>query len=176
MDRRRFTTLLGASTALLAGCVSAAPRSGSSAATAEPAVDSASLAHVELPVPRSEMRQALPQDAIAAITDPAFDRDWSGVSCPDGTRLTLDPAESVVGVERAGRARAYPLRVLRRHEVVNDDLAGPLLVTYCPLCGSSIVAERLVEGEATAFGVAGCAGGATWSCTTARRVRSGASS
>lgn len=153
MDRRRFVTLLGTSATFLAGCVGTAPRSESSGPAAPSAGDPSSLARAELPIPRSGMQQTLPQDSIAAITDPTFGDDWAAVSMPDGTTIDLDPAEPVIGVERDGRARAYPLRVLRRHEVVNDVFVGPLLVSYCPLCGSSIVAERIVDGEATVFGV-----------------------
>lgn len=155
MNRRRFTSLLGTSAAFLAGCVRVSPTSESTRSTPRSAADPASLAQEELPIPRSEMQQALPQDSIAAITDPAFDTDWSDVSVTDGAPIDLDPAEPVIGVERGGSARAYPLRVLRRHEVVNDVFDGPLLVSYCPLCGSSIVAERLVEGEPAVFGVSG---------------------
>jgi hypothetical protein len=39
--------------------------------------------------------------------------------------------------------------------VVNETFGGSLLVTYCPLCGSAVVAERLVDGEPTVFGVSG---------------------
>jgi hypothetical protein len=51
----------------------------------------------------------------------------------------LQPSDPVIGVERNGVARAYPLSVLERHEFLNDDHprgagAGddrePLLVTY----------------------------------------------
>jgi hypothetical protein len=45
--------------------------------------------------------------------------------------------------------------VLRYHEVVNDNLGGPLLVTYCPLCRSAVVARRRVRGLPTVFGVSG---------------------
>ena len=39
--------------------------------------------------------------------------------------------ELVLGVEFAGEARAYPVRMLRYHHVVNDTIRGePLLVTY----------------------------------------------
>ena len=39
--------------------------------------------------------------------------------------------ELVLGVEFAGEARAYPVRMLRYHHVVNDTVRGePLLVTY----------------------------------------------
>ena len=54
-----------------------------------------------------------------------------------------------------GRARAYPLAILNWHEVVNDSFGGPLLVTYCPLCGSGVTAERRVNGCEATFGVSG---------------------
>ncbi|PSP41684.1 hypothetical protein BRC63_03600, partial [Halobacteriales archaeon QH_10_70_21] len=45
--------------------------------------------------------------------------------------------------------------MLNWHEIVNDAFAGPLAVTYCPLCGSGIVVERVVAGTPTLFGVSG---------------------
>lgn len=43
----------------------------------------------------------------------------------------LGDDELVLGVEWAGEARAYPLRMLRYHHIVNDTVEGePLLVTY----------------------------------------------
>ena len=39
--------------------------------------------------------------------------------------------ELVLGVEMAGEYRAYPVRMLRYHHIVNDTVGGePLLVTY----------------------------------------------
>jgi hypothetical protein len=39
--------------------------------------------------------------------------------------------ELVLGVEFAGEVRAYPVRMLRYHHIVNDTVGGePLLVTY----------------------------------------------
>jgi hypothetical protein len=117
-----------------------------------------------LPVPRDEMVRAAARDEIAAISDPVFGRDWTGVEMESewwGTgetfsvRPELNPADEVIGVVRDGEARAYPLSVLRWHEVVNDDFGGPLLVSYCPLCASGVVADRLVGGEPAMFGVSG---------------------
>jgi len=55
----------------------------------------------------------------------------------------------VIGVVVAGRARAYPVRVLAWHEIANDTLAGrPIAVTWHPLCGSAVVVDRRV-GDAT---------------------------
>lgn len=45
--------------------------------------------------------------------------------------------------------------MLNWHETVNDEFSGPLLVTFCPLCGSAITAERVVDGQITMFGISG---------------------
>jgi hypothetical protein len=95
------------------------------------------------------MVRATPRDAIPAITDPAFASDWTRID------RTLGDSHLVVGVVRDGTARAYPLSVLGNHEVVNDEFGGPLLVTYCPVCASAVVAGRRVAGEPTQFGVSG---------------------
>jgi hypothetical protein len=113
---------------------------------------------VDLPVPTTEMVAAVHRDHIPAVVDPAFASDWDNLSLPadsdaDTTRLPADAP--VVGVEREGSARAYPLRVLEWHEVVNDVFGGPLLVTYCVQCGSAVVAERTVGERPTTFGVSG---------------------
>jgi len=158
MRRRRFLAS-AAGLAALAGCAGDDPEADSPTrtATATPTPVRTSVGDVSLPVALSEFRSPLPADAIPAVTEPAFGEDWSEVPVVDRfeERLRLRPDSPVVGVERAGQARAYPLAVLNWHEVVNDDLGGPLLVTYCPLCGSAVVAERTVAGEPAVFGVSG---------------------
>lgn len=120
------------------------------------------LADVDLPVPASALQPAF--GVVPAIVEPAFGPDWRGVEMTVGSttyRPRLRPEEPVIGVEGNGVARAYPLGVLERHEVVNDAFprAGerpgdtPLLVTYCPSCGSSMTAVRRVGGEAATFTV-----------------------
>jgi hypothetical protein len=167
---RRRTYLAALAAAGLAGCATGADTSPSRVdpetptpapvtPTATEAVSVPRLSGVELPLPRSAFVRAAPENAIPAVTDPAFAADWSGVEIPglsgDAATPRLDPGDRVVGVERDGRARAYPLRVLRAHEVVNDGFGGPLLVTYCPLCGSGVTAVRRVGGAVTEFGVSG---------------------
>ena len=155
----RRAVLASAGTALLAGCTSLAPEQDSGqTVTAGPVT----LSDVELPVPEEEFTHGASRDAIPAITDPAFGEDWAGISMTiptdGGTRPVeprLDPEERVVGVTHDGQARAYPLRLLQFHEVVNDNFGEPLLVTYCPLCGVAITAERRVDGRETIFGVSG---------------------
>jgi len=120
-------------------------------------------AALDLPVEDSQLQRGAGEDAIPAIVDPVFRRDWSGLTVeytdPFNGQQTieprLDPDDTVVGVTRDGEARAYPFRVLNWHEIVNDEFGGPLLVTYCPLCRSAVTAARRVDGEATVFGVSG---------------------
>jgi len=122
-----------------------------------------SVAGTELPVGRTEMVRGAKASHIPAVTDPAFASDWSEVETThtryDGstyvTRPRLMESDPVIGVARDGRARAYPLRIVAAHEIVNDDLGGPLIVTYCFLCASGMVAGRTVRGEPTTFGVSG---------------------
>jgi hypothetical protein len=68
--------------------------------------------------------------------------------------------EWVIGIEWEGEARAYPIQILVWHELVNDTIASrPILVSYCPLCGTGMVFGRprsgSMGGEAIRFGVSG---------------------
>ena len=64
--------------------------------------------------------------------------------------------EPVLTVDIKGDARAYPLRVLTWHEIVNDTVGGtPVTVTYCPLCNAAIVFERQVGDKLLDFGTTG---------------------
>lgn len=90
-----------------------------------------------------------PRDGIPALSSPAF------IAAAKETRL--DPREPVVAVEIAGaEPRAYPLRYLTWHEIVNDEVSGiPIAVTFCPLCNSAITFDRRLGGEVLSFGVSG---------------------
>ncbi len=99
-------------------------------------------------VPLSEstrqLREAL-LDAILPIDRPIYGDasagDW------------LVPSDLVLGYLAGDQAYAYPFKILNFHEIVNDELDGvPVLITYCPLCGSGIVYERRVAGEVLSFG------------------------
>ncbi len=89
-----------------------------------------------------------PRDGIPPIDDPQF------VSVAAATDLAS--TEPVIGLAIDGDARAYPLRVLIWHEIVNDIVGGvPVAVTYCPLCNAAIVFDRRVDGRTLAFGTTG---------------------
>jgi len=62
----------------------------------------------------------------------------------------------VLSLTHSGKTRAYPTRILDRHEIVNDRFGStPIAVTYCPLCGSGLAFVREVDGAETEFGVSG---------------------
>lgn len=168
MNRRQFLAAAGlAGLGGLAGCSGVGEVGSPDTATTASGSATASgpsVAGVDLPIPRDELARGAPKDAIPAITEPKFATDWSNLTIEVTSPLTgekttkrprLRKDDRVIGLERDGEARAYPLRVLNYHEVVNDTFAGPTLVTFCPLCGSGVTAERLVNGEETTFGVSG---------------------
>lgn len=101
-------------------------------------------------VPLSEiMSGGPPKDGIPSIDAPVF------ASVTEATE-THAPVEPVMSLAIEGDARAYPLRVLMWHEIVNDSVGGvPVAVTFCPLCNSGVVFERLVDGQPTTFGTTG---------------------
>lgn len=89
-----------------------------------------------------------PKDGIPSIDRPEF--------IPVAKVENLSPTEPVVGLTVNGEARAYPLRILTWHEIVNDSIGGkPVAVTYCPLCNSAIVFDREVGGDVLEFGTTG---------------------
>ena len=95
-------------------------------------------------------------DALAALTDPQHLDARTADAARAGRGRYLVPSDKVIGVIVEGEARAYPLRVLVWHEVVNDTLGGaPIAVTYNPLSEGLAVFDRRVEDETLEMGVSG---------------------
>ncbi len=167
--RRRLLAGIGAGFGALAGCAgvetgpSDDPESPDGDATPNPTgtetrstVSAPTLAEQGRPQDICEA-EVLP-DSRQAIVDPAFATDWSIVdeetdAVPGPGRLTDDDA--VVGMVDGDRARAYPIAAFWKYEAVDDDFGGPLLVTFCPICNSGMVASRVVDGETLTFDVSG---------------------
>lgn len=89
-----------------------------------------------------------PKDGIPSIDRPKFE----GAS----EAKWLNDDDLVLGLSFKGTVKAYPHRILNWHEIVND-FAGntPIAVTYCPLCRTGIVYERVINGGAVEFGTSG---------------------
>jgi hypothetical protein len=89
-----------------------------------------------------------PKDGIPALTSPGF--------VAAGEARHLADQDVVLGISLSGQDKAYPLRMLTHHEIVNDAVAGiPVAVTWCPLTSSAIVFDRRLDGETLEFGVSG---------------------
>ena len=102
-----------------------------------------------LTIPLSEvMSGGPPKDGIPSIDKPKF------AAIKDITGMV--DREPVITVAINGDVRAYPLRILTWHEIVNDTVGGkPVTVTYCPLCNAAIVFDRTVKGKVLDFGTTG---------------------
>ena len=108
-------------------------------------------------------------DPGAAIVIDAREIMWGGVAVdgipplelpsqvlPEEAVGWINDSDVVVGVEIEGDARAYPIRIIAWHEMVNDTIGGvPVSLAYCTLCGSAILFDGRVGGEVYRFGTSG---------------------
>jgi hypothetical protein len=89
------------------------------------------------------------QDCIPALDHPIFE-------AVPAAKAWLRDGDIVFGISYKGIHRAYPQRIMNWHEIVNDTIKGdPILITFCPLCGSALAFRREVEGGPVTFGVSG---------------------
>lgn len=100
-------------------------------------------------IPRNQISSGgPPKDGIPALTDATF--------VTASRAKFLKPDDRVIGVTIGREAKAYPLKILNYHEVVNDRVGGrPLAVTYCPLCDSVAVFDSRTADGPIEFGVSG---------------------
>lgn len=88
------------------------------------------------------------KDGIPALLSPTF------VLASGAWFLKED--DRVLGLSVDTEAKAYPVKILNWHELVNDAIGGkPVVVTYCPLCGTGIAFDARADGRRFTFGVSG---------------------
>ena len=89
-----------------------------------------------------------PKDGIPSIDNPVFATVLDSQFMSD--------SDTVIGLEINGQAKAYPLFILVWHEIVNDKVGGlPVSITYCPLCYTNQVFQRIIDGQEVEFGTSG---------------------
>ena len=89
-----------------------------------------------------------PKDGIPSIDNPVF----ADIS----ESHFMSDSDTVIGLEINGEAKAYPIFILVWHEIINDKVGGtPVSVTYCPLCYTNQVFERVINGQEVEFGTSG---------------------
>ncbi len=91
----------------------------------------------------------VPLDGIPAIDDPEF--------VPADLARFMRESDTVFGVSLGGERRAYPVKVLSWHELLNDTVGGqPITLSFCTLCGSGILYSAVDEdGNRLMFGTSG---------------------
>lgn len=100
-------------------------------------------------IPENEVRDGGPgKDGIPAITDPNF-------ISPQEVDY-LDDDDLVLMIKKNDEIKIYPHPILDWHEIINDKIGElKFALTYCPLTGSGIGWNRVLEGTETTFGVSG---------------------
>lgn len=89
-----------------------------------------------------------PKDGIPSIDNPKF------VTVENSEFVSN--SDVVIGLRINDETRAYPLFILVWHEIVNDKVGGvPVSITYCPLCYTNQVFERIINGNVVEFGTSG---------------------
>lgn len=138
----RFARL--AAVALLLQAGASAPRAG-----AEDVPEKQGFALSKLQVDAAQIQEGGPRrDAIRSVDAPSF------VELPEATWVARET--EVLGVVVGETARAYPVRMLDYHQIVNDVIGDmPIAVTYDPLAGTPLVYSRRVAGKTLTFGVSG---------------------
>ncbi len=96
-------------------------------------------------IPSNEVHQGGPlKDGIPAIDNPKF------VNANQAKFLT--GIDEVLAISSNGIAKAYPIRILNYHEVVNDTFKEQsVIVTFCPLCGSGVAFSGNIDGVHKAY-------------------------
>ena len=88
-----------------------------------------------------------PRDGIPSIDKPNFIA---------AIKADLSATDRVLGIEVNGEFRAYPIRILNWHEIVNDEFNDEkIVVTFCPLCGTGMVYSATIDDQPRTFGVSG---------------------
>ena len=91
----------------------------------------------------------VPRDGSSLFDDPNFDLAEES----DGYLEDLQP---VISFKGGSETQPYPLAILTWHETVNDAVGGvSVSVTFCPLCNSTMVFNRKLEGRVFDFGSSG---------------------
>ena len=100
-------------------------------------------------IPKDEVFDGGPgKDGIPALSNPEF------ISAEEADFMR--PDELVLGIKEGNVVKAYPHQILDWHEIINDKAGSKkIAITYCPLTGTGINWDRVINERETTFGVSG---------------------
>ena len=89
-----------------------------------------------------------PRDGITSIDKPHFVHAEKA--------RCLNSHDRILGLVFDGVKRAYPIKILNYHEIVNDRInQQAIVISYCPLCGSGVAFRPEPGEQESTFGVSG---------------------
>ena len=108
-------------------------------------------------LPEAELYRLQPGEMVLA----ASENDIPAIQAEDDyfvqvEKVDLEDTDLVVGLLIGSIPRAYPVHLLSLHEVVNDRVGErSIAVTWCPLCYSAVVFDRIVDEVELSFQASG---------------------
>ncbi|NBB83396.1 MAG: DUF3179 domain-containing protein [Alphaproteobacteria bacterium] len=107
--------------------------------------------------PNRLVASGLPKDGQPVMVDPDVHSHQAVARANDNEyKRVVVGRDMVIGVVVAGQARAYPVRLLNWHEIVNDRVGSvPIAVTFSPVSRAAVVFDRRVDGQTLTFGYSG---------------------
>ncbi|MFT6807329.1 MAG: hypothetical protein ACJA01_000549 [Saprospiraceae bacterium] len=100
-------------------------------------------------IPKDQVRDGgVGIDGIPSIDDPKF---------TVATEVDyLEPDDLILAIRVGTEIKAYPHSILDWHEIINDRIGNEsIALTYCPLTGTGIGWDRIINEQETTFGVSG---------------------
>ena len=89
-------------------------------------------------------------DGIPALTNPNL------INANNTEANFIKDTDLVIGYKNGNDIRAYSHSILDWHEIINDNVGNvSIAITYCPLTGTGIGWNRILNGSETTFGVSG---------------------
>ena len=100
-------------------------------------------------IPSNQIKDGGPgKDGIPALTNPPM------ISAAEVAYLNDN--DLVIAIKTDSEIRVYPHSILDWHEIINDGMGSTKYsITYCPLTGSGMAWNRVIDGQETTFGVSG---------------------
>lgn len=96
------------------------------------------------------------KDGIQSIDQPQFIKVTSKEFIDNAFYKSLDPDELLTALKVGNEIRLYPHRILEYHEIVNDEFGdNAVVISFCPLTGTSRAWNRSIGGVVREFGVSG---------------------
>ena len=92
--------------------------------------------------------RAIPRNGIPSIDTPKF--------VTSAVANYLKPDDRILGLDYQGIKRAYPIKILNHHEIINDRINNvPIVISYNPFSGSGFAFSPGSEYKNATFGVSG---------------------